>query len=59
MSKLIELSIPEEKHAYLIKTIDLLQNTIYKLGIHELLKDSMNKDICIIKSILKTNKKEK
>lgn len=50
------IRIPKEKYQFLIKTIDSHQGLLKKLGVNPLVKQSLVRDIQIVKSILNVNK---
>ena len=55
---MVQISIPEEKYQFLIKTVDSHRSFIGKLGLNDLVKQSLAKDVQIIRSILVSNMKE-
>ena len=56
--KNVQLNIPTEKHKYLMKTLESFKAGLRVLGINQLYKQSLLKDVYTIESILKTNKQE-
>jgi hypothetical protein len=54
---LITIIMPQGKFEYLKSTLSSHQSFIHKLGVPELIRDSLIKDTQIIKTIIETNKK--
>lgn len=55
----IALSISPENLRFFAKTADSLKNGIRMLGVHDLYKQSLIKDVHILESIVRSAKKEK
>lgn len=57
INKPVVLEIPHEKFQFMNKKLDAFQDTIRMLKLNDAFKQSLNKDICIVKSILRTTQK--
>ena len=53
----VTIIIPQGKFEYLKSTLISHQGLIHKLGVSDIVKDSLIKDTQIIKTIIETNKK--
>ena len=52
----VTIKIPREKYQFLVKTVESHRGFIEKVGLNALIKQSLVRDIQIIKSILGINK---
>lgn len=48
----IEIAITKDKYQFLVKTLDSHQGFLKKLGVGSLIKDSLVRDVHVIKSII-------
>lgn len=56
MEETITIKLPKEKYQFLMKTINSHRGLIEKLGVNLLIKQSLIKDMQILRSILGMNK---
>lgn len=56
MEEMITIKLPKEKYQFLVKTINSHRGLIEKLGVNLLIKQSLIKDMQIVRSILEANR---